>query len=149
MFHASAWKASDKNLADCSQTKETQRGFVAFGSLAIFHCSRGPDNASGPLLILDRASSMLRKIKTHGFASPVFTGFAFVGFLQGYISTRFHNRALQATFKMIFAKQRVHALCMDRDTNETNNGRKLDRSASWIMFLLIDQTLRDFTPWNG
>jgi len=35
MFNASAWKASDKNLAYSSPTKETQKGFVAFGSLAI------------------------------------------------------------------------------------------------------------------
>lgn len=77
---------------------------MAFGSLAIFHCSRGPDNASGPL----------RKIKTHGFASPVFTGFAFVGLLQGYISKKFHNRALQSTLKMVFAKQWVRAITMDQ-----------------------------------
>jgi hypothetical protein len=44
------------------QAKDTQMGFVDFGSLAI----------------LLRESSQL---KTHGFASPVFTGFAFVGFL--------------------------------------------------------------------
>jgi hypothetical protein len=30
-----------KNLAESSHAKETQRGFVAFGSLAIFHAGRG------------------------------------------------------------------------------------------------------------
>ena len=56
--------------------------------------------------------------------------FALVGFLQGYISTRFHIRALQETFKIVFTKQGVHAIAMDSawpefmDPNETDHGLK-------------------------
>jgi hypothetical protein len=64
-FQTMLHRPPTKNLANFSQAKETQIRFVNFGGLAI----------------LLRKSTQL---KTHGFASPVFTGFAFVGF-QGAI----------------------------------------------------------------
>src|SRR5215208_6943801 len=62
------------------QAKDTQIVFVNFGSLAI----------------LLRTNM---QPKTHGFASPVFTGFAFVGFLQGNTTIRVQKISLQFTVK--------------------------------------------------
>jgi len=69
---ASAWKASDKNKAWRNPPgQKYTNGFVDFGSLAILSLLGGPNIAFGPL----------RKIKTHGFASPPLDGFAFIVFL--------------------------------------------------------------------
>ena len=82
--------ASDKNLPISSQTKETQREICGLRQ-PVDHDPRGAPN---------RAFCVLRKDLDHGFASPAFTGFAFVGLLPGDVSTKFHNRAFQSTFKI-------------------------------------------------
>jgi len=71
-MHLSAWKASDKKTGGIQPRQRDTKGICGF---------RQP----GDLV------AKSTQLKTHGFAPPVFTGFAFVGLLQGYVSKKFYN----------------------------------------------------------
>jgi hypothetical protein len=119
-----------KKLAESSHAKETQRGFVAFGSLAI---------------LLRRARN-LRPMALRPRLSP---GLPLSVSYRAILAKNFTIAPYNQLSRWSSRSHGCMPFAMDRDTDETNNGRKLDSSASWIMSMLIDQTLRDFTPWNG
>jgi hypothetical protein len=116
-----------KKLAESSHAKETQRGFVAFGSLAI---------------LLRRARN-LRPMALRPRFSP---GLPLSVCYRAMLAKNFTIEPYNQLSRWSLRSKGCMPFAMDRDTNETDNGRKLSRSTGWIMSRLIDQTLRDLRP---